>query len=78
MGDVMVPANLQLWFGCLCLAGAASGRRSFLDLMRDERGSTATEYALIAGFLSVLILFGVTDIGNALISIFTDTADALN
>jgi pilus assembly protein Flp/PilA len=34
--------------------------RSFLH---DEAGATAIEYALIAGFLSVVIIGGVTGVG---------------
>jgi pilus assembly protein Flp/PilA len=31
--------------------------------LRDESGATAIEYALIAGFLSIVILGGVTGVG---------------
>ena len=32
----------------------------------DTKGTTAIEYALIAGFLSILIVAGVTSIGTRL------------
>ncbi len=43
----------------------------------DRRGATSTEYALIAGFLSIVILFGVTNVGQVLLEIFTNTAAAI-
>ncbi len=34
--------------------------------LRDERGATSIEYALIAGLMSLLIIGGVTAIGSRL------------
>lgn len=36
--------------------------------IQDERGATAIEYALIAAFVSVSIVLGVTQIGSKLSS----------
>jgi pilus assembly protein Flp/PilA len=52
-----------------------------LDLIRafarDEDGVTAMEYGLIAGFLSLVIVGGLTVGGPALKDIFTSIGDQL-
>jgi pilus assembly protein Flp/PilA len=48
--------------------------RSFID---DGSGATAIEYGLIAGFLSIVIVVGVTIIGTSLESTFASVASAL-
>ncbi len=41
------------------------------QLLRDETGVTAIEYALIAGVICTAIVGAVTSIGGALNSVFT-------
>ena len=36
------------------------------NFLRDRRGATSIEYALIAGLMSLLIVGGVTSIGSRL------------
>jgi pilus assembly protein Flp/PilA len=36
----------------------------------NESGATAVEYALIAGFISIVIVTGVTQIGQTLLTFF--------
>lgn len=44
---------------------------------KDESGATAIEYGLIAGFVSILIIAGVTLIGGELQRIFDGIGGAL-
>lgn len=44
---------------------------SFAGLLRDERGATAIEYALIAVFISIAIVTAATQIGVNLIQLFS-------
>lgn len=43
---------------------------SFAALLRDERGATVIEYALIAGLISIAIVVGATSIGQSVNSMF--------
>lgn len=46
---------------------------------RDERGATSIEYVLIAGFLSILIVVGVRQIGVNISRLFyTPMSQALS
>ncbi len=45
-----------------------------MRFIRDERGATAIEYALIAAMLSLAVIASVTLLGDALKDIFDDTA----
>ena len=40
------------------------------DFLHDERGATAIEYALIAGIVSISIVFALTQISGSLQSMF--------
>ena len=44
--------------------------------IKDERGATAIEYVMIATFVSVLIITGVTQIGSKLSSRYINTVGA--
>ena len=44
---------------------------SFAALLRDDRGATVIEYALIAGLVSISIVAGATAIGQDLTAKFT-------
>jgi pilus assembly protein Flp/PilA len=48
------------------------------QFLRDERGATAIEYALIASLIGMVIIGAVTAIGGALSGTFTDAAAGLN
>jgi Flp pilus assembly pilin Flp len=41
-----------------------------LRLLHDKRATTAIEYAMMAGMISVLIVLGVTQIGTTINSLF--------
>ena len=45
--------------------------------VKDNTGATSIEYALIAGFLSILIIAGVTSIGTTVKGTFNAVANAL-
>ena len=45
-------------------------RASFAELLRDERGVTAIEYALIAGLISIVIVAATTSIGESVNMMF--------
>ena len=47
-----------------------------LRLVNDNRALTSIEYALIAGFVSILIVAGVTGIGTNLQGTFNALASA--
>jgi pilus assembly protein Flp/PilA len=47
-----------------------AARSALSRFLRNDSGATAIEYALIAVFLSVLILVGVTSIGTTLTAFF--------
>lgn len=42
--------------------------------MRDEAGATAVEYAIIAGFIALVIVTAVKSLGDSLIPIFNSAA----
>ena len=46
--------------------------------LKDETGVNSIEYALIAGFLSIIIIAAVNGLGSQVKSNFTATRDALN
>jgi pilus assembly protein Flp/PilA len=46
-------------------------------LRRDDRGTTAVEYALIATLIAVVIVAVVASIGTELNTMFTNVANAL-
>jgi pilus assembly protein Flp/PilA len=44
------------------------------DIRDNERGATATEYALLVAFIAIAIIVGVTLFGNALNTFFSNLA----
>jgi pilus assembly protein Flp/PilA len=44
---------------------------------RDEHGATAIEYTLIAGFIGLVIVIAVSNVGTKLTPIFETIASAL-
>ena len=48
------------------------------SMCKDDRGATAIEYALIAGFLSIVIVVTVAAIGRAVEVPFSDVLDGFN
>jgi pilus assembly protein Flp/PilA len=48
-----------------------------LRFVNDNTGATSIEYALIAGFLSILIIAGVNSIGTTVNGTFNTVANAL-
>jgi len=48
-----------------------------LRLVNDNTGVTSIEYALIAGFLSILIIAGVNGIGTTVKGTFNSVVNAL-
>jgi pilus assembly protein Flp/PilA len=49
-------------------------RAGFVRFLRDERGATAIEYALIASVISIVIAGAATSIGSSLEGIFEAVA----
>lgn len=49
----------------------------FTTFLKNRSGATAIEYGLIAGFLSVAIIIGVTVIGTTLSLTFETVGSAL-
>jgi pilus assembly protein Flp/PilA len=52
--------------------------RQLNAFLRDTRGATAIEYALIAGFISILVVAGATSIGTKLSASFVKIANNLS
>ncbi len=48
------------------------------QFLADERGANAIEYGLIATFIAVAIIAGVTAVGDELAAQFLDIAARLN
>jgi pilus assembly protein Flp/PilA len=48
-----------------------------LSLAHEKKGVTAIEYGLIAGFVALVIIGGITAFGEALNTFFTDLADKM-
>ena len=51
--------------------------KKFQHLLCDQSAATSIEYALIAGFLSILIIAGVNSIGTTVKGTFNNVANAL-
>jgi len=49
-----------------------------LPFCHCEKGATAIEYALIAGFVSIAILGGITSLGDGISSMFNAINSAMN
>ena len=45
--------------------------------IRDERGSTALEYGLIAALVVVVIIGGITSVGNGVSSTWNSVSNAI-
>ena len=53
-------------------------RKMLEHFVRDEAATTAIEYGLIAAGISIAILGVVGLVGDALVALFTQVANALN
>ena len=51
--------------------------RSLQDFLRDTRGATSIEYALIASGISIVILGAVNAMGTTLQGMYQSVSDAL-
>jgi pilus assembly protein Flp/PilA len=50
----------------------------FWKFLRDERGATAIEYSLIAGFIALAIIYAVGMTGQRLVELFQSLLPALS
>lgn len=50
----------------------------FSRVAKDEKGSTAMEYGLLAAIIAVAIIVGATSAGNALDTLFTSVGTKLS
>lgn len=50
--------------------------RGFSRAIADRRGTTAIEYALIAGGISIAILLAVSGVGSQVVILFTAVSNA--
>ena len=50
----------------------------FRKFLRDERGATAIEYSLIAGFIALAIIYAVGMTGERLVELFKSLGEALS
>lgn len=47
------------------------------NLRNDERGVTAIEYGLIAAFIAVVIIAGITAVGTSLSTMFNNVSNSI-
>jgi len=52
-------------------------RKSIKNLVNDESGVTAIEYALIASLIAVFIITAVTTVGQKVSTVFTEIGNTL-
>ena len=52
-------------------------RHLLRDLRRDQRGVTMVEYALIAGFISIVIITSVSLLGTNVKGLFQNLVDKM-
>jgi pilus assembly protein Flp/PilA len=52
-------------------------RRLIMGYRRDERGASATEYAMLIVFIALAIAVGAQTLGNDLSGLFTRIGDTL-
>jgi len=51
--------------------------KQILNLIRDESGATAIEYALIASLIAVAIITAVQTVGTKVSTVFTEVGGSL-
>ena len=51
--------------------------KQILNLIRDESGATAIEYALIASLIAVAIITAVQTVGTKVSTVFTELGGSL-
>jgi pilus assembly protein Flp/PilA len=51
-------------------------RANLVSLMRDDRGATAIEYAIIAGGIAGAIIITVSAVGGKVLNLFTAVTNA--
>jgi pilus assembly protein Flp/PilA len=51
--------------------------KQILNLIRDESGATAIEYALIASLIAVAIITAVQTVGGKVSTVFTEVGNSL-
>lgn len=52
--------------------------KTFMRFLRDEKGATAIEYALIAALIAVVIILAVTAAGEQVKAVFQKIADTIS
>ena len=55
-----------------------STRRLVADLIRKSEGQDLIEYAVLTGFLSLIMLGALTSLGEGVDSVYENMADAVN
>jgi pilus assembly protein Flp/PilA len=68
-----INGNLSLSYPFVKL----EGHPMFRQFLRDERGATAIEYSLIAGFIALAIIAAVGMTGQRLVTLFESLIPAL-
>ena len=51
--------------------------KTLICLLRDDAGSAAVEYGLIAGLIALAIIAGATTIGTSLSTTFSNVASSI-
>lgn len=53
-------------------------KRKLIQFLKDEEGSNAIEYGLIASLIGLVIVLAVTGVGGALNNVFTKASSEMN
>ena len=51
--------------------------QSFKNLIRNEAGATAIEYALLASLIAVFIIVAVSQVGTQVSTVFSEVAGSI-
>lgn len=60
------------------VAYLASMQRRFVAAIDEERGATATEYALLLSFIALVIIIAVTLLGTNISGLFNNAASSIS
>jgi pilus assembly protein Flp/PilA len=52
--------------------------KTFIKMLRDDRGASAAEYALILAIIGAVIAIAALGLSNAIGNAMDDTADCIN
>ena len=70
-------SKMYVW-GLLNLSRAKNFAQTLLTNLRDARGATAVEYALIVGLIAVVIIAAISFLGGSIRDIFNRVGSSVS